>query len=137
MAFPTNPSDVSNQMGPSLAERLNDAHVVPELDTVAWVQDAKIDYILKWTPPFEPQSYDNVGISTEGDRWTGVDYPSRDREPIPLDMFGIEGFSDSSDGSEADTSADLSAFQTLTVWGPGGRAIWNNNKSLRWEDINV
>jgi hypothetical protein len=75
--FPTSPSDVSSQMGASLADKLNAAHISPLDDgrliinnksryKGIWLSDIGIE-IPRSSPP------DTDKISTVGDEWTGGD----------------------------------------------------------------
>jgi len=128
--FPNNPSDVSNQMGPSLADKLNAAHIFPNISH--WTDDEP-KLILKHPrvgKPFAP-SLDTVGISTVGDEWESTDIDvTVNHNEMDINNYNLE-------------RENHRQNWDITVWGPGGKAFWNHESRPgnrpggrgRWEDV--
>jgi hypothetical protein len=126
--FPTNPSDVSNQMGPSLAQKLNADGVFPSLfhQTNRYFADdpGMVLQRPRREKPFAP-SLDAGGISTAGDEWGR---PDTHDETIDYDEMGINDYNL--------TRENHHAYWDITVWGPGGKASWVTARHL-WVDTDV
>jgi len=139
--FPHNPSDVSAQMGPSLAQRLNDAGVIVGTHHISSTSTEAPDVELLRDPSASVESSTAAGISTAGDEW--VDEPNP-RDPfgayqrVSLDRFGIENV-------EATRNPDISSAIATDAWnivvsGSAGRAVWRERGlgdewSGEWSDV--
>ena len=135
--FPNNPSDVSSQMGPSLADKLNDAGIGVGTHHPS-PNSTEVTLLRSWGDrPVEP----STGISTAGDTWVAEPDP---RDPfgayeyISLDEFGIKNI-------EAIRNSDIEDAFAVEAWniivsGLAGRAVWRERGrgitwSGEWSDV--
>jgi hypothetical protein len=140
--FPANPSDVSTQMGPSLAKRLNDADIFVAISYTApqftqgnsqphhgparlgdKIQGPQADLLRLIDLPTSPISAEPVGISTAGDEWVGGDEDTC--EHVSSDELGIEDIEIIKNPGKI--WSEIGAFSVIAS-DSTSRAIWVRDK---------